>query len=89
MARDRVQFNTLQYQSRSSGPIGFVFSFSKNYSQVCLDQDYNRALTGQPSRDYLWILSREPRIDESLYERLVSAAKSLGFDTSKLVRTIN
>ncbi|HWE49020.1 MAG TPA: lipocalin family protein [Bryobacteraceae bacterium] len=69
--------------------VTFLRPFSADYWVIDLDQDYKWAMTGQPSRDYLWILSREPKIDESLYERLVEAAKSLGFDTSKLIRTIN
>jgi apolipoprotein D and lipocalin family protein len=69
--------------------VTFLRPFSADYWVIDLDQDYKWAMTGQPSRDYLWILSREPRIDESLYERLVASAKTLGFDVNKLVRTIN
>ncbi len=69
--------------------VTFLRPFSADYWVLDLDQDYKWAMTGQPSRDYLWILSREQKIDESLYERLVAAAKSLGFDVNKLVRTIN
>jgi len=50
--------------------------------------DYSHALVGEPSRDYLWILSRAPLLDTSIYERLVAKAAAQGYDTSKLKRTI-
>ena len=40
-----------------------------------------------PSRKYLWILSRSPAMDAAAYESLVAAAGRLGFDTARLVKT--
>jgi apolipoprotein D and lipocalin family protein len=34
----------------------------------------------------LWILSREPTLDPAVFDRLVEKAKSLGYDTSRLLR---
>ncbi|GAB4251196.1 MAG: hypothetical protein Kow0054_09810 [Deferrisoma sp.] len=42
---------------------------------------------GSPSREYLWVLSRSPRMDEALYERLLGRVRALGFDPDRLVRT--
>jgi uncharacterized protein (DUF1499 family) len=39
-----------------------------------------------PSRSYLWILSRTPRLDEAIYLKLVNRAAALGFDTTELIR---
>ena len=48
--------------------------------------DYRAALVGAPNRKYLWILAREPRLDDSEYARLVDIAKAQGFDVSALKR---
>jgi apolipoprotein D and lipocalin family protein len=36
-------------------------------------------------RDYLWLLSRTPKLDAAVQQRLVNKAKSLGFATDKLI----
>jgi apolipoprotein D and lipocalin family protein len=52
-----------------------------------LDRDYRHAVVGDPSRKYLWILSRSPEMDAATYESLAAAAGRLGFDAARLVRT--
>jgi len=50
-------------------------------------EDYPYAIVGHPNRNYLWILSREKTMDESLFNQLVAKAKDGGFPTAKLIRT--
>lgn len=57
-----------------------------NYWIVDLDPDYQTALVGTPDRRYLWILSRTPQLDESVYQRLVAKAQQLGFSVSDLIQ---
>jgi len=52
-----------------------------------LDREYRFALVGEPSRKYLWILARNPAMDQAAYDGLVAQAARLGFDSSRLVRT--
>jgi apolipoprotein D and lipocalin family protein len=52
-----------------------------------LDREYRHAVVGGPSRRYLWILGREPAMDDATYRGLVAAAARAGFDTARLVRT--
>lgn len=89
-----VSSNAVGRKADPAGPdsklkVTFLWPLSADYWVLDLDRDYKWALTGQPNREYLWILSREPRMDDSLYERLVNTAKDMGFDVSKLVRTVN
>jgi apolipoprotein D and lipocalin family protein len=58
-----------------------------DYWIVELDGDYRYAVVGDPSRKYLWILSRRPVMDEGTYASLAERALGLGFDTSRLLRT--
>jgi apolipoprotein D and lipocalin family protein len=44
-------------------------------------------VVGAPGRDYLWILSRTPRMAPADYEAAVAIARREGFDTARLRRT--
>jgi apolipoprotein D and lipocalin family protein len=59
-----------------------------DYWVLELSPDYSLALVGEPKRRYLWVLSRTPRIDDESYQRLLSVAESMGYDTSRVVRTL-
>ncbi len=67
--------------------VTFFWPFSGNYWIIDLDPEYRWAVVGEPGRDYLWILSREPRLDAAVYQKIVERAKHRGFDTGKLLRT--
>ncbi|KAK4757569.1 hypothetical protein SAY87_018870 [Trapa incisa] len=58
-----------------------------DYWVLCIDDDYQYALIGQPSRNYLWILCRQSHMDEEIYSMLVEKAKEVGYETSKLHKT--
>ena len=58
-----------------------------DYQIIELAPDYTYSVVGAPDRKYLWILSRTPQMDEATYQRLVEAARSQGFDVSRLIRT--
>lgn len=57
-----------------------------NYWILYLDDAYRTVIVGTPDRKYLWIMARTPAIDEVQYTQLVDIARSLGFDTNKLIR---
>lgn len=65
----------------------FGSSRQGNYWILDLDPDYRVAMVGTPDRRYLWILSRNPSLDEPTYERLVEKALRLGFPVGDLIRT--
>ncbi|XP_015081947.1 temperature-induced lipocalin-1 [Solanum pennellii] len=58
-----------------------------DYWVLYIDDDYQYALIGQPSKKYLWILCRQPHLDEEIYNQLVEKAKEVGYDVSKLHKT--
>lgn len=67
--------------------VRFFWPFTGDYQILALDPDYGWAVVGTPSRGYLWILARTPRIDEALYRELAAKAEAQGFAVSRLVRT--
>jgi apolipoprotein D and lipocalin family protein len=69
--------------------VSFFWPFSGKYWIIDLDPDYKWALVGEPGRDYLWILSREPKMADDVYRSLLDKAAGKGFDTSRVIRTRN
>ena len=66
--------------------VSFFGPFYGGYNIVELDkEDYQYSLVAGPDRSYLWILSRKPSLDKETLQRLIDKAKSLGFDTDKLI----
>ena len=58
-----------------------------NYWVIDLAEDYSWAVVGEPSREYFWILSRTPRMEEALVKQIVDRAEKQGYDLSSIKRT--
>ena len=59
-----------------------------DYWVLKLDSQYQTVLVGSPNRKYLWILSRQPQLDEQTYMSYVEAARKQGFDITQLQRSV-
>jgi apolipoprotein D and lipocalin family protein len=68
--------------------VSFFRPFWGDYWVVDLGTDYDWAVVGHPGRDYLWILSRTPTMPEATYEGILARLKTQGYDTSRLMRTL-
>ena len=66
--------------------VQFFWPFKGDYWIIALDQDYRYAMVGHPCREYLWILSRTPVMEEATYAALVEMARAKGYDVEKLQR---
>jgi apolipoprotein D and lipocalin family protein len=66
--------------------VSFFGPFYGGYHVLALDPDYRWALVAGPSRDYLWILAREPELAPDVYARLVAQAAESGFPVDGLIR---
>ena len=58
-----------------------------DYNVLALGENYDYALVGSDNRRYLWILSREPELADSTYQRLRAEAERQGFPVERLERT--
>ena len=58
-----------------------------DYWVVMLDTQYRYSVVSEPSRNYLWILSRTPVLERTAYEGVLSELKRKGYPVEKLVRT--
>jgi apolipoprotein D and lipocalin family protein len=68
--------------------VSFFRPFWGDYWIIDLDEDYQYAVVGHPDRDYLWILSRSPTMEDATYRSIVTGLKGGGYETSRLVRTL-
>jgi apolipoprotein D and lipocalin family protein len=60
-----------------------------DYWIIGLDEkNYSWALVGDPWRQFLWILAREPRLDDATYESIVTLAESQGYSRTRIERSI-
>lgn len=64
-----------------------LFRVKGDYTIIKLEADYSTVLVGSADRKSLWVLSRTPYLNEEVKNDYVAYAKSLGFDTSKLVES--
>lgn len=66
--------------------VSFFGPFYGAYNVIALDQEAHQwSLVVGPDTDYLWILSRTPKLNQVIVDQLLSEAKSLGFSTEKLI----
>lgn len=52
-----------------------------------IDPDYTTALVGSPDRKFLWLLSRQPQLDEATVQHYLAHARGQGFDLTDLIHT--
>ncbi len=67
--------------------VRFFWPFAADYWVIDLAPDYTYAVVGHPTRKYLWILSREPVMDERQYRSLLLRIEEQHYDTRRIVKT--
>jgi apolipoprotein D and lipocalin family protein len=67
--------------------VTFFWPFYGDYWIIKLADDYRYAVVGEPSRKYLWILSRTKRLNSEDKGQILDALEGFGYDKSKLFYT--
>jgi len=66
--------------------VSFFGPFYASYIIFDLDREnYRYALISGPDISYLWILSRQPTLEQETVDMLIGKARQAGFDTSALI----
>lgn len=65
--------------------VSFFGPFYAGYNVLELDDDYDWAMVAGPDRDYFWILSRTPTLDDDTYRELVERAAALDFPVDERI----
>ena len=67
--------------------VQFFWPFRGDYWIIDLAEDYSYAVVSHPNRNYLWILSRTPVMEEEVYRGILERLKDKGFDLNRLEKT--
>lgn len=73
-------------QSNALWGMQFIWPFKAEYRVIYLDEDYQTTIIGRTKRDYVWLMSRQPKIDDSRYSSLLKFIESQGYDSSSVQR---
>lgn len=67
--------------------VTFFWPFYGDYWVLMLGDDYRYSVVGDPSRKYLWILSRTPSLNDSDRQYIISQLPAFGYTSDKLYWT--
>ena len=62
----------------------FFWPFKMPFLIIDLDEDYSYTVIGYPSRKYVWIMSREPIMDEKRYNIILDELSEIGYDITQI-----
>jgi apolipoprotein D and lipocalin family protein len=68
--------------------VTFFWPFWGEYWVIDLGENYEYAVVGHPSRDYLWILSRTPELDDAVYQGILDRLQAKGYPLDRLRKTL-
>ena len=64
--------------------VQFFWPFKGKYWIIDLADNYSYAVISHPNKKYLWILSRKPKLDEEVYNGIITRLKEKGIDLTEL-----
>lgn len=62
----------------------FIWPFKSDYRVIYLDDTYTNTIIGRIKRDYVWIMSRNTKIDEKTYQDMLTFLKREKYDVNKI-----
>lgn len=64
----------------------FIWPIKAEFLVIHLDDDYSQTVIGRTRRDYVWIMAREPHMDEADYAAIIARLDELGYDIDAIQR---
>lgn len=80
-------FATVDKEDPAKLTVYFFWPFGAPYWILEVGDDYQYAVVGDPSRNYFWILSRTPQLDDATYQSIIAKMPDWGYDPAKLEMT--
>ena len=71
-------------QSNALWGMQFIWPFKAEFRVIYLDDNYQTTIIGRCKRDYVWLMSRQPEIEDDSYRSLLAFMESQGYDISKV-----
>lgn len=72
-------------ETNSKLKVTFFWPFYGNYWIIELAEDYRFVVVSEPKKEYFWILSRTPVMEQADLDGILERATTLGFDARKLI----
>jgi apolipoprotein D and lipocalin family protein len=63
-----------------------VWPLQQQYVICHLEPDYSVAIVARDARDYVWILAREPEMDDRRFAAYRQQIEAIGYDMTKFSR---
>lgn len=89
VAEARGKAKIVEPETNAKLKVTFFWPFYGDYWIVELGENYEYSVVSEPSRKYLWILSRTPVMEKTLLEGIVQRLGAKGFDTGRLLYNQN
>lgn len=71
-------------KSNAEWRMQFLWPFKSKFLIINLDKDYQNTVIGHPSKKYVWIMSRNPVVENNEYQKIIENLSSIGYDISKI-----
>jgi apolipoprotein D and lipocalin family protein len=62
----------------------FLWPIKAEYRILFVDPEYQRTVIGRSKRDYVWLMTRSPRVTEREYAELLDVVTEAGYDLQRL-----
>ncbi len=85
--KSRATAKIAEPSSNAKLKVSFGWPFSGDYWIIDLGPNYEYAVVGEPSRRFLWVLSRTPALAPPVYQKILAKLPLKGYVPSRLVMT--
>ncbi len=75
-------------ESNSLWQISYIPFLYSDFRIIKVSPDYQNAIVTSGTKDFLWILCKNPKMDEKIYTEYLEFSKQNGFDISKLEKVL-
>ena len=69
-------------ESNAEWRMQFLWPFKMPFLIIELDEDYSYTVIGYPSKKYVWIMARDPQMEEKRYNLILDNLSKIGYDIS-------
>ena len=66
----------------------FLWPFKLPFLIIELDKEYTYTVIGYPSRKFVWIMAREPKMEEERYNKILENLADIGYDITLIQKVL-
>lgn len=74
----------LDQDQPSRWKVQFFWPLKFPFYVIELDEEYSYTVIGLPSRKYVWIMAREPHLDETIYQDILVRLADIGYNVNNI-----